>query len=491
MRKKIGFKYALLSLSTLDGEELEPRLKNLIREYMDAMRFCDSSDALDLAVFMTYCSYISRNADDLGLRAFDSGYSVDGVIEALGNKYLASDFVEYYAGVCTQNASFPDLRGIELHARDLSKAISNWAEMLEASGLSFMENSECKTATVIWNVLANLLASDSWGRRGGEVSSRLPIADLVTRLADVEGKSVLDFACGNGIYLSTSLSKGASAVFGRDVNAQATMRARILCFFADTSKAHDIAIASALSVASGSSPVQRVLVAPPLGIRLIDSDIQEKEYCADTMATLMGDVARPPATMEDFCVAKALASLTDDGMAVLHVSASFLFHQQKSRQMLRQSLVEGGYLKAVIELPGGCILNTGIKSALLVIAKEPPKDGVFIVDFDSKELADKGYVRKGRGHCEITEAGISWLVELVDKHSEIPFVSTVVSRDAILASGSNLCYSTYGDVFDSESFLDKTRSSVDIKKDIQAAQTNIKELGAQIADILNAIEKEG
>ncbi len=345
MRKKIGFKYALLSLSTLDGEELEPRLKNLIREYMDAMRFCDSSDALDLAVFMTYCSYISRNADDLGLRAFDSGYSVDGVIEALGNKYLASDFVEYYAGVCTQNASFPYLRGIELHARDLSKAISNWAEMLEASGLSFMENSECKTATVIWNVLANLLASDSWGRRGGEVSSRLPIADLVTRLADVEGKSVLDFACGNGIYLSTSLSKGASAVFGRDVNAQATMRARILCFFADTSKAHDIAIASALSVASGSSPVQRVLVAPPLGIRLIDSDIQEKEYCADTMATLMGDVARPPATMEDFCVAKALASLTDDGMAVLHVSASFLFHQQKSRQMLRQSLVEGATLR--------------------------------------------------------------------------------------------------------------------------------------------------
>ena len=195
--------------------------------------------------------------------------------------------------------------------------------------------------------------------------------------------------------------------------------------------------------------------------------------------------------MEDFCVAKAFASLADDGIAILHVSASFLFHQQKARQTLRRVLVEGGNLQTVIELPGGVIPGTGVKSALLVIAKQPTDEGVLIIDLDSKEIADKGYVSKGRGRCDITDAGIGWLTKVVQNRDEIPLVSTVAERDAIVKSGSNLCYSTYGDVFDYDSILAETRSTQDIVDDIKAAQMSIDSLGEQIADILNSIEKKG
>lgn len=132
-----------------------------------------------------------------------------------------------------------------------------------------------------------------------------------------------------------------------------------------------------------------------------------------------------------------------------------------------------------------------MKSALLVVGKQPADDGVLIVDLDSKDLADKGYVAKSRGRCEITGAGIDWLAKTVEQREAIPLVSTVADRETILASGSNLCYSTYGDVFDYDSILDETRSSKDIMEDIQAAQASIDSLGAQIADILNSIEKEG
>lgn len=130
-------------------------------------------------------------------------------------------------------------------------------------------------------------------------------------------------------------------------------------------------------------------------------------------------------------------------------------------------------------------------SALLVIGKQPSDDGVLIVDLDSKELADKGYVSKGRGRCEITEAGINWLVKTVEEHEEIPLVSTIADRERILASGSNLCYSTYGDVFDYDSILAETRSTEDIMSDIKAARASVDSLGGQIADILNIIKKKG
>lgn len=491
MRKKVGFKFASVSVSTPDGKDLTPRLQKLLWSYADAMRPYDPTDTLDLSAFMLYCSYVSRNADELGLEDFDPSFSIDEVRDRLGNTYVAAQFVDYYAGLCVQNVNLPDLRGIDLRAHDLSKSITTWVEMLGFSGLSLMENGDYETAATIQAVLAEMFASDSWGRYSGEYATPLPIADLAARLAGVDGKTVVDFACGNGIYLASALSRGAASACGRDINIQAVMRAKISCFFADPTARHDIAVADALTAASATAPAQCVFVAPPLGTRLREFDIQERGYYADVMASIVGDGAVRAPNMEDFCVAKAFASLAEGGVAVLHVSASFLFRLQRARQALRSALVEGGYLQTVIELPGGVIPGTGVKSALLVIGKQPTNDGVLIVDLDSKALADKGYVTKSRGRCEITEAGVDWLVKTVEEREEIPLVSTVADRERILASGSNLCYSTYGDVFDYDSILAEIRSTKDIMGDIRAAQASIDSLSEQIADILNSIEKKG
>ncbi len=492
MRKKIGFKFASLSVSTPDGRELAPKLRELIRGYLDGMGSYDWAEKLSVALFMLYCSYVSRNADDLGLDDFDLAYSIDEVRGNLGNEYLATDFAGYYAGLCSQNDVLPDLRGYAIPARDLSKSIGAWTAALEASGLSLLEDADGSTAPAIQRVVAEeLLSSDRWGRLDGVAFSPQSIAELVTRLVGVEGKTVLDFACGGGSFLAVSLAKGARSACGRDVDPRAVSWAKTNCFFADPSTSHDIAVADALAAESVAAPAQRVFVAPPFGVRLADSLIPDKGYYADTLAAVMGEGANLPINTEDFFVAKALASLSDDGVAVLHVSPSFLFHRQKGRQALRSALVEGGYLRTVVELPSGCVPGTGLRSALLVIAKEPAGDGVFIVDFDSRELEGKGYVTKGRGGCEITEAGIDWLVTTVGKRDEIPFVSTVVPRGEILATGGNLCYSAYGDVFDYGSIHAETRSSDEILGDIQAAQAAIGVLDTRIADILSTIEKKG
>ena len=491
MDKKTTLKLASEFGTTPDEKDIAPRLQKLIRFFSDEMRAYDPNDILSFVSLMLYCTYVSRNAESLGLEDFDVDYSIDEAKNKLGNKYVATAFVEYYAGLYTQKPNLPDLRGFEVPAYDLSRAIGNWSSALIASGLSLKENPEDGIASAIQHVLAELFTSDAWGRHAGEFSTPLPIADLVTKLVDVEGKSVIDFVCGNGIVLATALSNGASSATGRDIDAQAIMRARILCFFAGPTNHHNIVVANALTAASATTPAQRVFVAPPLGMRLREFDIREKDYYADVLASIMGKGAMSVPNMEDFCIAKAFSLLADDGVAILHVSASFLFHQQRSRQSLRRAMVEGGYLQAVIELPGGCIPGTGVKSALIVIAKQPTQEGVFIVDFDSKEIADKGYVNKGRGRCDITDKGIGWLVEAVKSRKEIPLVSTVADRERILASGSNLCYSSYGDVFDYGSILAETRPTKKIMGDIQAAQTSIDSLSEQIADILKSIEMKG
>ena len=443
---------------------------------------------MNLSVFMLYCSYVSRNADELGLGDFDLNYSIDEVRNGLGNKYLAAEFVSYYSELCSVNSVLPDLCGIKLRSHDLSKAIVTWAAMFRSSGLSLMEDSDWSIAATIWWILAEALSSDMFGRRGAKCSSLLPIAGLVTRLADVEGRSVLDFACGDGIFLATSLSHGAKSVYGREVNDGAAIRAQIICFFADPTQSHNIKVANALAAASATPPVQRVLVAPPIGMLLREYDIVDSGYYGDTLVELMGEGAPYPRNFEDFCIAKAIASLEDGGIAVLHISPSFLFHQHKGRAALRRTIVEKGYLRAVIELPGGCMPSTGVKSAILVLEKKTSDKGVLIVDADSKELAGKGYFIKSRGKCEITEAGIDWLTNIVKSRKEMPLVSTVATREQVLASGSNLCYGVYGSVYDFDSILDQTRSTADIISDIQAAQASIDNLDTRIAAILSVIE---
>lgn len=490
MRKKIGFKFASATFSTVDGSDFVPKLRLLLQGYESEMRRLGLVDIYDLEQFMLYCSYVSRNIVELGVIDFDDRFSIDEVETCIGNEYVAAGFVDYYAELRAHGCVLPNLRGIEFRERDLSGAITMWAQMLASSGLSLMERGEGETASTIWSVLAEEYGSDSWSKRRGEHATSLSIANLATSLADVEGKTVLDLACGNVVYLATALSKGAASACGRDIDASAVMRAKIACFFADPAKSSDIANGDVLKATSATAPAECVFVAPPLGTRLRMSEVSDGGYAREMVAHATGEEAPRAVSVEDFCILKALDSLTEDGMAILHVSTGFLFQQQRTRQALRRMLVQDGRLQTVIELPGGCVPGSGVKSALLVLTARPNRGGVFIVDCDSKELDGKGLVSKGRGRCEITEAGIDWLVKTVEQREEIPLVATIVEREEILANGSSLCYSAYGEIVDYAAALDEVRSVDEILSDMRDAQLEVDALRGRIESTLELFKEK-
>ena len=491
MHKKLGFKFASITVSTADGDSLAPKLANLLWDYAGKMRSSvDMVKAFDFATFMLYCSYVSRNAEDLGIVDLDMEYSIDEVKENLGNKYVAGDFIQKYAAL-KAGCNLPDLSKAAFDMPDLSKAIVAWCDALNSSGLSLMEGDDTfSAAKTIQDVLMEVASSDRWPGSYRATSSSRSISELVVKLADVEGKSVLDFACGDGVFLSCAEANGAASVFGRDIDPAAVVRSKIFCFFANPTCPVDVRTADALQPdASFPGVADRILVAPPMGMQLREGE-GDTLYFAQTYQAALGELPAYSRHVEDFFVAKALASLDVEGMAVLHVSASFLFHQQKGRQALRRALVEGGYIRTVIELPGGCIPGTSVKSALLVLGKDKG-DGVFIVDLDSKELAGKGYVNKGRGKCEITDEGIEWLVGVVKIREEIDMVSTFVPSDEALEGDCNLCYSAHGAVYDFASALEARRSAAEIQNEANEAHGIINELSEQIGSILAALEKRG
>lgn len=492
MRRKIGFKFASIAVSTPDGEELGVKLTNMLWSYVDKMRSSvDPSDVFDFAAFMLYCSYVSRNAEDLGVVEFDEDYSIDEVKDSLGNKYVASDFIQEYATLKAAY-SLPDLTDVSFSMRDLSKAMIDWCDLLAASGLSLLEGDDTfSAAKAIQAVLAEVGTSDRWPGSYRTAESSPSIAKLVVCLADVKDTSVLDFACGDGAFLSRAEAEGASSVFGRDVNATSVLRSKIACFFADPTCPADVRVADAMQPdPSFPGVAQRVLVAPPFGMQFRNHE-EENPYLAKVYEVALGGISAYSRQAEDFFIAKALASLDTGGVAVLHVSASLLFHQQRGRQTLRRALVDGGYVRAVIELPGGCVPGTSVKSALLVLSKDEQKEGIFIIDLDSKALADTGYVEKSRGKCEITGAGIDWLTNVVGKRKEIDMVSTLVPMEKVLKGDCNLCYSAYGTVYDFKSALEQRRSAAEIQADAQQAREIIENLSEQVDSILLSLEKKG
>lgn len=491
MRKKLGFKLASITVSTADGESLAPKLADLLWDYMGRMRSSvDMSDAFDFAAFMLYCSYVSRNAEDLGVIGLDMEYSIDEVKDNLGNKYVAGDFIRKYAKL-KAGCNLPDLSGASFGIPDPSKAIMTWCDALTASGLSLMEGDDSfSAAKTIRGVLSEVGSSDRWPGSYRATASSRSVSELAVRLAGVEGKSVLDFACGDGVFLSCAEANGAASVFGRDVDSVAVMRSKISCFFADPTCPADVRAADALQPdASFPGVAERVLVAPPMGMQLRGSE-GDSPYLLQTYQAALGELPAYSRHAEDLFVAKALASLDAGGIAVLHVSASFLFHQQKGRQALRRALVEGGHIRAVIELPGGCIPGSSVKSALLVLGKEKG-DGVFIVDLDSKELAGRGYISKGRGKCEITDEGVEWLAGIVKTREEVDMVSTFVPPDEVLEGDCNLCYSAHGAVYDFASVLEARRSPAEIQDEADKARGIINELSEKIDSILSVLERQG
>lgn len=458
-----------------------------IRSLFDAFlrnrdRSLERYDAMNIAAYLMYASYISRNADMFDVLNLDPVFKMDTMCQHLGNDYVASQFLDAYSELRSPICELPSVRLEPRQYYDLQSMLLTWADLLRDPNLSLKDDESLGTARCIARVMEEVF-TEGVGKSDCQWASYAPLASLVVSLADVEGKSVYDPACGNGVFLAEAAFKGAASLRGGDVDGGAAMRAKLLAFFSDPCLPVEIATEDSLRTGIGSR-YDRIVCTPPFGMRLPRGKMSGY---AEELSEALGIGAFNGSYGEDLFIAKALAELAEDGVAVIQVVSSFLYHQQRARRELREALVSQGHISAVVELPGGCAPGTAVVTSLIVLTRKPQDGDVLLVDMASKTVEDKGYFDQSRRMCVPTEAGIEWIADVVRSRREVPGVSILVSRDRIVQTDCSLRYSTYGEVPASGVSYRPTEL---ILSDIDKAQREVEALGVLIGGILTALQRD-
>lgn len=133
----------------------------------------------------------------------------------------------------------------------------------------------------------------------------------------------------------------------------------------------------------------------------------------------------PPQSKADYAfIMHMMYLLADDGICVSLNFPGILY--RKSREgKIRKELVERGYVKKVIQVPGGYFEDTNIATVILVMSKEKFKG---FIEFEDLELKEKRQVPIS----EIKENDYNLSVSTyVQKEIEVEDIDPVELRDAI------------------------------------------------------------
>lgn len=133
-------------------------------------------------------------------------------------------------------------------------------------------------------------------------------------------------------------------------------------------------------------------------------------------------------------IAKVLSCLKENGIAVVHCNAGALFSTYE--KPIRKLALEKGLIKAVIELPAGINVYTGLRSCLLVLSIEKTEK-IHFID------ASKFGTRIENKRVIFSEDDIKRIVELLETKENSSICAIEDYRNVIVASDSNLSVSRF------------------------------------------------
>lgn len=216
-------------------------------------------------------------------------------------------------------------------------------------------------ANVIDRVLER--TSRSLGRSAGEtgfVGSRTSFL-LASLASGLRGGTLYDPACGIGVALLEAVEMGArpNRIVGHEINSAAAEIARGRAILRGVNL--DLRIADVLH--DDPDPELRadvVIAEPPFGMRI------------DRTTTMIDPRLRfgiPPRSSGDaFWLQHVVAHLADEGVGYVLTSPGMLFRRGTEAE-IRRNLLLGGWVHAVVGLPGKMLPHTSIPLALWVLGK--------------------------------------------------------------------------------------------------------------------------
>ena len=299
--------------------------------------------------------------------------------------------------------------------------------------------SDESTRCGLFEGLAVLAARD---RFSGEFSTPNELADLVARLVDFRGGTVVDPAVGQGNLLLRAASKGRdfatdSIVLGIDINERTSRRARSRFYL--YGRPAEIRTESALIADMESLPLaDAVVLDPPYGL----SNWGYAELYVDPRWRF----GTPPPNSANFAwLQLASLRLKPDGRAAVLMTTGSLFSSGREGA-IRRRMVEAGVVEAVVVLPPRLRTDISIPLALwLLRSPDARADSGEVLLVDASDLG-----ASGRSQFSLPQTSIDRIVHLVSAWRKTKVISetdtpiaTSVSVAEILAADVSLSPNRY------------------------------------------------
>jgi type I restriction enzyme M protein len=316
-----------------------------------------------------------------------------------------------------------------------------------------------------YEYLMTMYASHA-GKSGGEFFTPQEVSDLLARIVignKKEVNKVYDPACGSGsLLLKFSKILGQDHVhegfFGQEINLTTYNLCRINMFLHDINYNHfSIALGDTLTGPKhwDDEPFDCIVSNPPYS----------KHWAGKTDPLLINDprfssagVLAPPSKADLAFTMHMLSWLSEDGIAAI-VEFPGVLYRGGAEKKIREYLVGGNYVDAVIQLPPNLFFGTSIATCVLVLKKSKTDTSILFVD------ASREFVHEGNKN-KLTDGNIKHILNTLNARKDYDHIATLVSNTDIINNDSNLSVSSYVTKED-------TREKVDIG-----------ELNKKIADIV-------
>lgn len=309
---------------------------------------------------------------------------------------------------------------------------------------TLLSNSESETIRLIFNEIKTVdtnfykeydkiavylieQISLSYRKVSGGHCTNHSVAQLINKLLDCKNNMTLyDGVCGYGV-LSSVVAGINCTVFIQDISKDAVPISAILSVLKGSVIGKANCGDSLLNPMNSTMKYDRIVLDPPFMPRY------DSEYIKSIPTDNNYNIATDD--KDSIFVRHAIAHMKEDGMAAVIVPMGLLF--RSGRTGLAREIYASNYVDLVIELPSGIVPCMSVATAILILKKKKPDDGIFMIN--AKDFT----ARSERSRMDITAGGIEEIVRIYRNREVIEGISNSISHEKLLENNYNMCTAPY------------------------------------------------
>lgn len=358
----------------------------------------------------------------------DNTNNIGAIIPVLRNLDFTYRLNQVFSASATIEAYEQDLFGFDTARKKKNASDIEFQRLRSFVGSLNLEEDESHS---VGSVLADVFLSEiTASSTRSSVNAGNPTPRSISMLAKAllcvrDNDTFVDFTSGLGCSSLMICGDARPKIMNAELDCVSAASSAMLYILAGHKNFH-IEWTDSLSAPIEDFCGNKLFIDPPFSAKLPRSDFSK--YTDSSLAALSH-------IMDSY--------LTTPGEAVMVCLGSLLFQSKPQTVALRERLVEGGMLKAVITLPAMSSFSTGITVHLLVISKSDinSHNDILFIDL-AREMKANRY-RNALRDSVIPEDLIEKITACMDSPEAIPGFSCVVPCDTIRNNQYNLVPASY------------------------------------------------